>query len=85
MNTLEVEEIDLTEISDTVNTSINTTENLTETGEVKENIVLELTNQLKEKFDKIHQLEIKLINRKKKRNKTIIKNLWNNKIHREND
>jgi phosphoglycerate-specific signal transduction histidine kinase len=73
MNTLEVEELDLTEITDIVNRSINTTENQTETGEIKESIVLDLTTQLKEKFDKIHNLELKLINRKKRETKQLLK------------
>ena len=73
MNGLQVEEIDVLSITDLVETSINTTENQTETGELKESILLDLSNQLKEKFEKMVKLENKLINMKKKETKQILK------------
>ena len=73
MNRLEVEEINLTELTDAVEMSINTAENQTETGELKESIVLDLSNQLKEKFNKLHDLEMKFIKRKKKQTKLLLK------------
>tara|TARA_R100000734_G_scaffold7827_1_gene6250 strand:+ start:1699 stop:2070 length:372 start_codon:yes stop_codon:yes gene_type:complete len=73
MNTLEVDDIDISELNHAVQLSINTAENQTETGELKENIVLDLSNQLKEKFDKLHDLEFKLIKRKKKETKLLLK------------
>tara|TARA_R110002073_G_scaffold99429_1_gene227132 strand:+ start:1185 stop:1523 length:339 start_codon:yes stop_codon:yes gene_type:complete len=54
-------EIDIEEICETVE-SINI-------AEVKENILLDMSNQLKEKFDKIENLEKKL----KLKNKTLIR------------
>ena len=56
-------EIDIDEICETVE-SINITE-------VKENILLDMSNQLKEKFDKIEFLENKL----KLKQKTLIRTI----------
>jgi hypothetical protein len=44
----------------TVNTSINTPENITASGELKEGIILDLSKQLQEKFESILNLEIDL-------------------------
>lgn len=73
MNRLEVEEINLNELTSAVEMSINTPDNLTETGELKDNIVLDLSNQLKEKFNKLHDLEMKFIKKKKKEVKVLLK------------
>jgi len=62
--TLEIHEIDIEEICTTAERSINT-----ETHEVKENIILDMSNQLKEKFESIEKLEMKI----KERNKKLIR------------
>ena len=73
MQRLEIEEIDIASLSTQVEQSINTPENQTETGELKDNIVIDLSNQLKEKFNKVAELEMRLINKKKKETKQILK------------
>lgn len=73
MDTLQIEEVSLGDLLENVQTSINTEENKTETGELKENILIDLSNQLKKKFDKIANLEVNLINKKKRETKLILK------------
>ena len=61
---LEIHEVDIDEICNNASTSINTA-----TGEIKDNIILDLSNQLKEKFDQLEKVEFNI----KKKNKKIIK------------
>ena len=64
VNTLQIEEIDISGIDESINTN---------TTDLKENIILDLSKQLKEKYDKVADLEIKLIKQKKKETKQILK------------
>ncbi len=66
MERLVIEEVDIESLVSSVNTSINTPDNLCPSGELKESIVLDLSKQLQEKFESITILEIDL-NKKNKR------------------
>jgi septum formation inhibitor MinC len=61
---LNLHEVDIEEICNNANESINTA-----TSEIKDNIILDLSNQLKEKFDQLEKIEYNI----KKKNKKIIK------------
>jgi len=63
---LEMEEINMNTLLESVDTTINTPENCSESGDLKESIVLDLSKQLQDKFQSITNLEIDL-NRKNKK------------------
>lgn len=73
VNRLEMEEVDINTLIGNVNTSINTPENLSSSGDLKESIVLDLSKQLQEKFESITNLEIDLNKKNKKIKKTFLK------------
>jgi hypothetical protein len=73
MQSLEINELDLTDLTESVESSVLNPDNITEVGELKDNIVVDLCNQLKEKFNQVAELEIKIINRKKRETKQILK------------
>lgn len=66
--TLEIHEIDINTICENAETSINTAN---ETHEIKESVVLDLSNQLKEKYESIEKLENKI----KEKNKKLIRKI----------
>ena len=53
INRLEMQEIDMNNLLESVNTSINTAENMSSSGDLKESIVLDLSKQLQDKFESI--------------------------------
>lgn len=69
INRLEMQEIDMNNLLESVNTSINSAENMSSSGDLKESIVLDLSKQLQDKFESITNLEIDL----NKKNRTIKK------------
>ena len=70
---LEIQEINIDNLISTVNTSINTADNISETGDLKESIVLDLSKQLSEKFDELMKLEIRLNQQNNKIKKQFLK------------
>jgi len=70
---LEMQEVDMNTLLENVNTSINTADNISETGDLKESIVLDLSKQLSEKFDELMKLEIKLNQQNNKIKKQFLK------------
>ncbi len=73
MNRLQIEELNVNELNTIVNNSINTPENHTDTGELKECIILDLSKQLKDKFDELEKLEIKMKMKRDKAIKNVLK------------
>jgi len=73
INRLEMQEIDMNTLLESVNTSINTAENLTTSGKKKESKVLDLSKQLQEKFESITNLEIDLNKKNKKIKREFLK------------
>jgi hypothetical protein len=63
----ELEEVNIEEVLDIARNSINATES----GELREGLILDLSNQLKDKFDRLENIEIKI----KKKNKRLIRHL----------
>lgn len=70
---LEMEEINMNTLLESVNTSINTPENLSSSGDLKESIVLDLSKQLQDKFESITNLEIDLNKKNKKIKREFLK------------